>query len=63
MNLLKNLGKKRESTGALSGKVVRVGPYQLKVESLIGEGGFATIYRVVDVSTRVTFALKHFMLR
>lgn len=55
-------GKKKDKDGSLAGKVVVVGPYSVRVESLVGEGGFATIYKAVDLKTGQTFALKHMRL-
>lgn len=67
MNLLKQvkagLAKKREAQGALSGSTLRVGAFTVKVDNVIGEGGFATIYLVTDCTTGARFALKHFRLR
>jgi AP2-associated kinase len=65
MNLLKNLGKKgsKEPSGSLTGRTLKIGSFQVKVEAVLGEGGFATIYRVMDVTTRAAMALKHFKLR
>ncbi len=62
MNLLKNFGRRKEPAGSLVGKIIKVGPYSVRVEALIGEGGFASIYSVRDNSTRTLFALKHFRL-
>jgi len=64
MNLLRGLAgpKRREVSGTLTGRIINLGTYNVKVESVIGEGGFATIYRAVDVPTQRPFALKHFML-
>ncbi|GLC50517.1 hypothetical protein PLESTB_000388400 [Pleodorina starrii] len=59
--LFDKVGKKRE-TNSLVGKVVLVGQFSVKVEALIGEGGFATIYRCVDIKSGHTFALKHLRL-
>ncbi|GLI65494.1 hypothetical protein VaNZ11_009030 [Volvox africanus] len=59
--LFDKVGKKRDSN-SLVGKVVLVGQYSVKVEALIGEGGFATIYRCVDMKSGHTFALKHMRL-
>ncbi len=55
-------GKKKDKDGSLAGKVVVVGPYSVRVETLVGEGGFATIYKAVDLKTGQTFALKHMRL-
>lgn len=64
MNLLRGLAapKKKDATGALTGRTLGLGPYTVKVDAIIGEGGFATIYRAVEVNTQEAFALKHFML-
>lgn len=64
MNLLKSLTgpKKREASGVLSGRTFTFGEYTIKAEGVLGEGGFATIYRAVDVNTQAIYALKHFML-
>lgn len=58
---LKNLAK-REPTGSLSGKQLSVADRSVKVDKLLGEGGFATIYRCTDVETGAVYALKHFLL-
>lgn len=60
MNLLKTFAKKKSNSGVLTGKLLNVDAFQLKVEALIGEGGYASIYRVVELRSRETFALKHF---
>jgi serine/threonine protein kinase len=61
---LQGLGNKpSKESNALIGKSVQVGQYQLRVESLLGEGGFASIYRVRDVATGAPFALKHLRLQ
>ena len=64
MNLLKSLAgpKKREASGFLTGRTFTFGEYTIKVEGVLGEGGFATIYRAVDVNSQNIYALKHFML-
>ncbi|KXZ56289.1 hypothetical protein GPECTOR_1g254 [Gonium pectorale] len=54
--------KKKEKEGTLVGKVVLVGQYSVRVDAVVGEGGFATIYRCVDMKCGVTFALKHMRL-
>ena len=58
---LQNLTK-REGSGSLSGKQIIVGNRSLKVDRLVGEGGFATIFRCTDVDTGDVYALKHFLL-
>jgi AP2-associated kinase len=40
-------------------KVVLVGNFSVRVESLLGEGGLAKVYRVVDGSDNNVYALKH----
>lgn len=52
----------KSPTSIITGKIVQVGQRFLKVESPIGEGGFANIYRVKDCSTGQLFALKHIIL-
>ena len=65
MNLLKNLAggaKKREASGPLTGRTLDLRPFTVRVEALIGEGGFATIYRAVDTASHEVYAVKHFRL-
>lgn len=64
MNIFKNLGatKRRDSAGPLSGRTLPLDPYTVKVEEVVGQGGFATIYRAVDVVSGEMLALKHFRL-
>lgn len=50
---------KKKDGGGLVGKTIKVGNYTVKLESLIGEGGFACIYKAREVNTREVFALKH----
>ncbi|KAK9816438.1 hypothetical protein WJX72_000236 [[Myrmecia] bisecta] len=60
---LKGLGAGiHQQSGGLLGKTVKVGPYTVRVEALLGEGGFASIYRVRDNSTSAAYALKHMRL-
>ncbi|KAG2450491.1 hypothetical protein HYH02_004992 [Chlamydomonas schloesseri] len=54
--------KKKEKEGTLVGKVVVVGPFSVRVEAVVGEGGFATIYRCTDIKTGLAYALKHMRL-
>ncbi|GMH33332.1 hypothetical protein BSKO_01166 [Bryopsis sp. KO-2023] len=56
-------GKKPPPSATLLGRVVQVGGYELKVEAHLGEGGFASIYRVRDSSSGEQFALKHIHLQ
>lgn len=59
---IEKLGKK-ENTNSLLGKTVIVGQYKVLVEKLIGEGGFASIYKAHDVNNPGTiYALKHMRL-
>ncbi|PRW33784.1 putative serine threonine- kinase [Chlorella sorokiniana] len=62
--LQQQLAAKREAgkAGPFSGKQLSVGSRVVKVDRLLGEGGFATIYRCTDVESGETFALKHFIL-
>lgn len=63
MNFLRNVVKGQKDSGGLIGKVFNIQEYGIKVESQIGEGGFATIYRVSDINSRDRiYALKHFRL-
>ncbi|PNW80569.1 hypothetical protein CHLRE_07g323100v5 [Chlamydomonas reinhardtii] len=54
--------KKKEKEGTLVGKTVMVGPFSVRVEAIVGEGGFATIYRCIDGKTGLAYALKHMRL-
>ena len=62
MNLLRAIGKKKDAVGDLSGRLLTIDGRTVKVETIVGEGGFATIYRVADAATRELMALKHFRL-
>eukprot|EP00803_Ostreobium_quekettii_P003254 evm.model.scf_876.3 EVM.evm.TU.scf_876.3 scf_876:14273-18197(-) len=55
-------GMRDATVAPLVGKVVQVGHYRLKVEAHLGEGGFASIYRVKDLASGELFALKHLRL-
>lgn len=59
MNILRSIGKKKEGSGDLAGRVLVIDGHSVKVETLVGEGGFASIYRVADLSTKAAMALKH----
>lgn len=48
-----------EGRNAMLGRQLRVGQHAVRVEALLGEGGFASIYTVRDVISRAVFALKH----
>jgi hypothetical protein len=56
--LLDKLGAKQENTTSLVGKSVAISNYVVRCEELIGEGGYASIYRATDQRTGSTFALK-----
>ena len=60
---LQKIGNKGDGTPTLLGKTVQVGQSQVRVETLLGEGGFACIYKVRDVNTGQLFALKHLRLQ
>ncbi|KAI8462858.1 MAG: kinase-like domain-containing protein [Monoraphidium minutum] len=45
----------------LVGKQVQVGAMQVRVEALVGQGGYSDIYRVADAAGRL-YALKHLRL-
>lgn len=48
--------------GALVGKMLKIGAYSVRVETLLGEGGFAQIYKVKDTLSGSVYALKHMRL-
>ena len=45
--------------GGLAGKTLKVGMYTVKVEAVLGDGGFAVIYRARDIASPAVYALKH----
>lgn len=59
---LKGFGQKPEAKGQLIGKTLKVGPYTIRPENMVGEGGFATIYKVRDSTSGTVYALKHMHL-
>lgn len=60
---LKGFGQKAESKGGiLIGKILKVGNYTIKPEAVLGEGGFATIYKARDSNSGTVYALKHMHL-
>ena len=59
-SLLRSVVQRKE--GGLVGRTIKVGPYTCKVEAHLGDGGFATIYRVRDTSSGAAYALKHIRL-
>lgn len=61
--LLAKVGQKKDGTGPLTNKIVQVGQFQLRVDALLGQGGYADIYRVRDAVTGQQFALKHLRLQ
>ncbi|KAK9806620.1 hypothetical protein WJX73_000737 [Symbiochloris irregularis] len=52
----------RKDGPGLVGKMMKVGSYMVRVESLLGEGGFASIYKARDTTTNKAYALKHMRL-
>lgn len=60
MKILDKLQRRREGTSTLVGKFVQVASFHLRVDSVIGEGGFATIYQASETRSGQPFALKHF---
>ena len=59
---LKGFGQKAEAKGMLIGKTIKVGPYTIRPEAVLGTGGFATIYKVRDSTSGAVYALKHMHL-
>ena len=57
---LRNVVQRKE--GGLVGRTLKVGMYTVRVESHLGDGGFAAIYRARDISSTASFALKHMRL-
>lgn len=57
---LRNVVQRKEA--GLVGRVLSVGSYTVRVEAHLGDGGFAAIYRVRDIATPATYALKHMRL-
>lgn len=54
---------RREPHGPLVGKTVHVGGAEVRVEALVGQGGYSDIYRVRDArDPSRLFALKHLRL-
>lgn len=51
--------KQKDPSGTLVGKSIKVGIYTVRLESIIGEGGYACIYKARDINTGDVFALKH----
>ena len=58
---LKNLAK-REPPGSLTGKHLSIADHTVKVDRVVGSGGFATIYHCTGLQTGTPYALKHFLL-
>ena len=46
-SFLRNVVQRKDSGGGLLGRTVKVGPYTVRVESHIADGGFACIYKVI----------------
>uniref|UniRef100_A0A383WGG4 non-specific serine/threonine protein kinase n=1 Tax=Tetradesmus obliquus TaxID=3088 RepID=A0A383WGG4_TETOB len=61
---MKLFGRSRKSAahGPLCNKTVQVGKNTVLCESLLGSGGYADIYRVTDLASGATYALKHLRL-
>ena len=57
---MRNVVQRKEA--GLMAKTLQVGPYSVRVEAHLGDGGFAAIYRVRDTATPAVFALKHMRL-
>ena len=47
---------------AMVGKMMKIGPYSVRVEAFLAEGGFAQLFRVKDTLSGTSFALKHMRL-
>ena len=60
-SFLRNVVQRKDAS-SIVGKTVKLGSYTVKVDGVIGDGGFATIYRVKDVTTSSILALKHVRL-
>ena len=60
-SFFKNVVQRKENSG-LVGRMVKVGSYMVRIESLLGEGGFASIYKARDNNTNKAYALKHMRL-
>ena len=61
-NVQVGLAQRKGGEGVLAGKILRLGQYSVRVESHIGEGGFASIYKVRETTSGQAFALKHMRL-
>lgn len=46
----------------LVGKMMKIGAFSVRIESLLGEGGFAQIYKARDSVSNAAYALKHMRL-
>ncbi len=65
--ILDKVGGKRgkDKENPLVGKLVMVGQHSVRVEAVLGEGGFSTVYRTTspkEGSVGQPFALKHIRL-
>lgn len=60
-SFFKNVVQRKDGPG-LVGKTMKVGSYMVRVEALLGEGGFASIYRARDGNTNKAYAMKHMRL-
>ena len=52
----------RDKVVGIVGKTLKIGPYTVRIDSHIADGGFASIYKVRDNSTSAVYALKHMRL-
>lgn len=57
-SFLKNLGGRPGEGSNLVGRLFQIGPYQVKVESKLAEGGYASIFRVREVDKGTVFGMK-----
>ena len=51
-------GNQGQHATGLVGQMLQIGAYRVRVEGIVGEGGYATIYKVRDQGTGVAYALK-----
>ncbi len=56
-------GRDKEDAGPLVGKTVQIGQFNVRVETLLGRGGYSDVYLAADVATGQQFALKHMRLQ
>lgn len=51
------------AVGALQGKTVQVGQFHVRLDALLGRGGYADIYCGQEINSGQTYALKHLLLQ